>query len=572
MTPRPSEVERRPRFGLVALALTTFALAVPGGTALSAENGGEAPQILLQEIAGLWGLDFQHNFGKSGEMYMVETMVGGLVVFDYDLDGDQDVLFVDGGILPGYEGPAPKTRLFRNEGAGPEGLSFVDVTGRAGIDYSGYGCGAVSGDVDGDGDLDLYLTSFGANVFYRNQGDGTFEDATSTVGLADSSWSASAAFSDVDRDGDLDLYLVNYADFAIDNHKFCGDQETGIRGYCHPDSYNGVQDRFFRNRGDGTFVDETDAAGFGGEEEAGLGVVFGDVDGDGWPDLYVANDKDPNLLYLNKGDGTFEELGLLSGTAYDRNGLAEAGMGVEMADLDGDLKLDLFVTNFALETNGYYKNSGAGVFLDHRFAARLAEASLHKLAFGASVLDVELDGDLDLVVGNGHILPNAAELSPVKEYEMPNQLFENLGRGVFRERADIGMDEVRVTRGSAVGDLDLDGDQEILFINSNQVAEVYDNRSSGGRSVVFDLRSATGNTLAVDARVVLTIMDRDDESQQLRHARTASSYLSQSEVAIHFGVGSPRETARVVAEITWPEGGRTRLLDLPIGRRLLVVE
>ncbi len=437
--------------------------------------GGE---IRLREVADAWGLAFRHHHGGSGQRYMVETMVGGVVVFDYDTDGDSDAFFIDGGRLPGYQGEEPRSRLLRNDGtpAAGAGPRFADVTARAGIVVPSYGCGGAAGDVDNDGDLDLLVTAFGPDVLFTNRGDGTF--APSRAGVEDPRWNASAAFADADADGDLDLYVAAYVDFALDNHKFCG--APGERGYCHPDSYHGLVDRYYRNRGDGTFEDRTEAAGLGAAAEAGLGVVWSDLDDDGWPDLYVANDKDPNLLFRNRGDGTFEDVSLLSGAAYGLNGAAEAGMGVEAADLDGDLRTDLVVTNFALETNAYYWNAGNLVFIDRRFQSGLAEPSLRNLGFGVAAADLDHDRDLDLIVANGHILDNAAELSPVKEYAQRNQLMENLGAGRFRERTDAGLDVVRVSRGLATGDLDGDGDLDLVIVNSNQVAEVYENVGAGG--------------------------------------------------------------------------------------------
>ena len=422
-------------------------------------------EIRFREVASEWGLDFRHHHGGSGERYMLETMVGGVILFDYDYDGDVDIFFVDGGQLPGYEGEKARSILFRNDGQG----HFVDVTERAALELAVYGCGGTAGDVDGDGDLDLYLTAFGENALFRNQGDGTFQEVGRESGVADPLWSASAAFADVDRDGDLDLYVANYVDWGVDNNKFCGDRKTGVRGYCQPGIFNGLPDRLYRNRGDGIFVDDAQTAGFEGARNAGLGVAFADFDDDGWVDLYVANDLDPNFLFSNRGDGTFEDVSLLSGVAFSDTGQMEAGMGVELADLDGDGHIDIVVTNFALETNAFYKNIGDGLFIDNRFPSNIAESSLLFLTFGVVAVDVDHDRDLDLVLANGHILDNAEELSAVGTYAQQNQIMENLGGGRFRMRMDVGADEVRVSRGLAYGDLARDGDLDLVFNNSNQV-------------------------------------------------------------------------------------------------------
>ncbi|HVS15193.1 MAG TPA: CRTAC1 family protein [Thermoanaerobaculia bacterium] len=566
------------------------AAGVAFGVAL-ALGGGAGPADAapwFREVAAAWGLDVRHHHGGSGARYMAETMIGGVLLFDYDGDGDQDVLFVDGAPLPGYQGEQPRTRLMRNEGMleGADGAvapRFVDVTERAGIAFMGYGCGAVAGDYDGDGDQDVYVTAFGPNALYRNEGDGTFVEVGAAAGVADELWSASATFFDADRDGNLDLYVASYVDFALDHHVFCGDERAGIRGYCHPDVYQGLPDRFYRNRGDGTFEEAAHAAGFASASGAGLGVIAADFDGDGWPDLYVANDLDPNLLFHNRGDGTFEDVSLLSGTAYSHLGKPEAGMGVEAADLDGDGALDLLVTNFALETNAFYRNVGGMTFIDRRFPSRLAEPSMRVLGFGVAAQDFDHDGDLDLLVANGHILDNAEVLSNVKEYAQPNQLFANRGDGVF-DLVEDAISQVaegpagwRVSRGLATADLDGDGDLDAVVVSSNQVAEVYENVAAEGAWLQVDLVGAA----APGARGATTRATRDAIGARLewradaaapalvRERRSASSYLSQSALPVHFGLGG---VERGVLEVWWPSGRTLRLRSVPAIRRLLIVE
>jgi hypothetical protein len=533
--------------------------------ALALPAGGQT--LRFAEVAADWGLEFEHHTGATGERYMPETVVGGLALFDYDFDGDVDVLFVDGGTLVGSPPPDAGSRLFRNDGPG----SFVDVTGRAALQWPGYGSGVTAGDVDNDGDLDLYLTAVGRNLLLLNQGDGSFREVTEAAGAEDARWSASAAFADVDRDGDLDLYVTNYVDFRVENHKFCGNQETGLRGYCAPRMYNGELDRFFRNRGDGTFEDATAAAGLSGAVEAGLGVVFGDLDDDGWPDLYVANDADPNFFFHNRGDGTFEDHSLLSGTAFDENGRAEGGMGVDLGDVDGDGRLDIFVTNFEFESNALYRNVGSGLFSDQRFAFRLAESSLEHLAFGIDLADFDLDGDLDAIVANGHILDNASQFNELSSFEQPNQLFENLG-GVdgpvrFREETHSGLDSVRVSRGLASGDLDGDGDLEVAILNSGAAGELWENRSEVGAAgwLLVDLVGAASNRYGVGARVTL----ESGGQNQMREVRTASSYLSQSPITLHFGLG---ETVPESLSVSWPSGKRQVYPVAGVDRRLRLFE
>ena len=566
----------RPRAPLGAAA--TLAAFLGGAGALA---GGE---INFREVSAAWGLDFRHNAGISGRMYMVETMAGGVVLFDYDGDGDDDAFFVDGGILPGYDGPPPRSRLLRND-TGDGAPRFVDVTAKAEIDFDGYGTGGAAGDIDGDGDPDLYVTAFGSNELFLNLGDGSFRRVGAERGVDDPRWSASAAFGDVDLDGDLDLYVANYTDFSTTNHKFCGlGEEKGARrgdpggadqggqepsterGYCHPDMYNGVPDRLYRNDGRGFFDDATGGSGLDTVAEAGLGVVIGDLDGDPWPDIYIANDKDPNLLFRNLNGARFEDESLLSGTAYDRGGNAEAGMGVELADLDGDGRQDLVVTNFALETNAFYRSDGDGVFLDQRFPAGLAQPSLQYLAFGVNALDADLDGDLDLFVANGHIQPEAARIGEVGAYEQPNQLFENLGDGRFRERADAGFDTIRTSRGSALADLDLDGDLDIVVVNSNQLSEAYENRTTG-RWFALGLasRGSSGGPVAIGARIALAAGGRT----QVRETRAGSSYLSQSTVTAFFGLDGRERVEHLT--VRQPSAAIALVLrDLPADRRILL--
>ena len=496
---------------------------------------------------------------------MVETMGSGVVIFDYDDDGDEDVFFVDSSVLPGYEGATPQSRLLRNEPDRAGNPRFVDVTQQAGISVTTYGMGAIAGDVDSDGDLDLYVTGFGANQLFTNQGDGTFRDTTQAAGVGDPLFSASAAMADVDRDGDLDLYVVNYVNFDFDNNPICGNQAKGVRAYCHPDAFDGVADTFYRNRGDGTYVNATKEAGFGDAFGAGLGVTFSDFDGDGLTDVYVANDMMPNYLFRNQGDGTFEEMGLLAGVALNERGNPEASMGLAVGDLDGDGKPEIAATHLDTQTNAIYSYLDGWLFVDKRYRTKLAEPSVGKVGFGIGFLDLDQDGALDAVVANGHVIDNIHLIKPSRRFEQPNQIFRNRGNGIFDEVTEAGLGIVRSSRGLAAGDLDGDGDLDLVITNSNDLAEIYENRTEGGRSLIVDLRQATGSRHAIGARIEARVGDMHTR----RESHVGTSYLSQHALPIHLGLGDATGVDRLT--IDWPgDGHRTEIRGLPTDTRIRV--
>ncbi len=512
--------------------------------------------IRFEEVAVEIGVDFVHDHGGTGEFYMLETMGSGVAAFDYDKDGDDDLLFVQSGTLPIDRAADSGSRLYRNDGG-----TFVDVTARSRLTLPLYGMGATVGDVDGDGDPDLYVTAYGANRLLLNQGDGTFVDVTDAAGVGDPSWGASAAFADVEPDGDLDLYVTNYVDFTWDDNPICGLQARGLRSYCHPDVYEGLADRFYRNRGDGTFEDATEAAGFGGANGKGLGVVFGDIDRDGSVDLYVANDMTANFLFLNRGDGTFEESALVSGTAFDDRGDAEAGMGLELGDIDNNGFPDILVTHLDQQTNAVYSNTGTGLFVDRRYPSRIAEPSFHKVGFGIGLGDLDLDGLLDLVVANGHIIHNVDEWGTTTSFRQQNQALRNTGGGVYETVDDAGLDVILSSRGMAFTDLDDDGDLDLAISNSTARAEVYRNvsdRAGGWLRVAVD-----GASSGFGTEVELSSAG----SVQRRELRSASSYMSQSSDDAYFGF-APSAGPSVL--VRWADGFERRLVGAPRDRRLRV--
>jgi hypothetical protein len=520
--------------------------------------GGAVSQTpRLREASADWGLVHRHHHGGSGRLFMPETMGAGVVVFDYDGDGDPDVLFLDSGVLPGYRGEPPRTVLYRNEGGG----RFHDVPAAAGIVPTTYVMGGTAGDVDGDGDLDLYLSGFGPGQLFRNEGTGTFRDATAEAGVGRPGWGASAAFADPDGDGDLDLFVSQYVDFRLEENPPCGDAARGLRSYCHPDVFRGLPDHYYRNEGGGRFVAAEAEAGLGGDTGNGLGVVFADLDGDGHDDLYVANDMTPAFLHRNRG-GRFEEVGMLAGVALSDLGKPEAGMGVAVGDVDGNGWDDLFKTHLDLQANALYLNQGGLLFIDGRYTSKLAEPSLYLVGFGAELADLDHDADLDLLVANGHIIHNVEAYGTGATYRQRNQLFVNLGGGAFAEVRDGGPSEVRSSRGLATGDLDGDGDLDVVVTNNDDLAEVYENVSaSAGGWLQVDLAAASGNTAGIGASIELVVGD----ARQRRQVRTSASYLSQSALGAHFGLGS---AARVELLVRWPDGRRLRYRGVPASHRL----
>ncbi len=537
----------------------------------------ESPACGLVDVAAEAGLDFVHDRGTSPRKHLAETMGAGVAWLDYDGDGWQDLYVVQSGPFPPDGSAGAANRLYRNLGPGAGGVPrFEDVTGRAGVGDRGYGMGATPADVDGDGDLDLYVTNYGDDVFYRNRGDGTFEDATAAAGLATAGWSSSAAFADADLDGDLDLYVARYVLFPIDHDPFCGDPETGERRYCDPAMFEGANDVFYRNRGPGeglgTFEDATAAAGLSGANGRGLGVLFVDLDDDGAPDLYVANDETINFLFRNRsadGDGeaagAFEDLSLLSGTAVNADGKPEAGMGLLAADFDTDGDPDLAVTNFDVETNTYYENltesPGAMQFADRSAPNGFGVPSFNFLGFGIVPADLDGDGDLDVYVANGHIFERPGR--PEIGYAQRDQVLLGDGRGRFVElRCPVLEASPRVGRGLAAADADRDGDPDLAVSNNGGPLQL----------LASDLPGLAGGAIAVEAGVpgavvTLEVADGDGGSERrTRWVTAGDSYQSASAPTVLFALG-PGETARAV-EVRWPDGAVTRVAEPPAGRSL----
>ena len=491
------------------------------------------------------GLHFVHVNGGTGKFFLPEIMGPGVAVFDYDMDGDLDVYLLQGRPLTGA-GIASGNRLFRNELVPTGKLRFVDVTAQAGVGHTGYGMGAAVGDYDNDGYPDLYITNFGSNVLYRNNGDGTFTDVTKHAGVDDPRWSASAAFVDYDHDGRLDLFVSSYLNYNIALNKPCY-APTGELDYCNPSIYDGLPSRLFRNEGNGKFSDVTGSSGIGSAIGKALGVVCFDYDRDGWIDIYVANDGVPNYLWHNR-NGRFEEVALFSGVAYSADGKAQASMGVDAADAENSGIEHLFVTNLIHEGNNFYRNDGAGNFVDAILNSGMAPASRSVTGFGTRFFDYDHDSRLDLFVANGAVTIMDNQRGTPHPFRQPSQLFRNQGKNYV----EVLQFAPEVSRGAAFGDIDNDGDIDIVVTNNNGPARLWLNHAgSPSPSLQIRLVGVRSNRLGLGARVGIV---RPGKPTLWRRAQTGGSYLSASDSRIHFGSVDSSAVSEIIVE--WPGESR----------------
>jgi hypothetical protein len=476
-------------------------------------------------------------------------MSGGGLFLDYDNDGWQDILLVDGGSLtdPAINMRA-RHRLFRNRGNG----SFDDVTASSGITHREYGMGACAADYDNDGWTDVYLTAVGPNALYHNNAGKGFTDVTRTAGVAGAGiFSASCAFTDIDRDGDVDLFVVNYVDARVGNNIFCGDTSRKFRIYCHPLTFMPLHDVLYRNNGNGTFTDISKEAGILDRRGNGLGVVVGDYDDDGWPDVFVANDSTPNFLFHNEQGRSFKEVALVSGVSVASDGNPRAGMGTDFADYDNDGDLDLFVTNHELEAHTLFRNLGKALFEDATFPSGLGAATLPYVGFGAVLFDADNDADLDLGIVNGHVMNSPGHVRPGATEAQRKLLLRNTG-GRFTDvgrQSGPGFSVDKVGRALAAADIDNDGDVDLLVVNNGGTVDLLRNDGgNGNNAIVIGLIGTTSNRDAIGARVKVTA----GGVTQMREVKAGSSYLSQNDLRVHVGVGKATQIDRV--EVRWPNG------------------
>jgi hypothetical protein len=496
------------------------------------------------------GITFQHTDGSSGKYYIVETLASGVALFDFDLDGDLDIYFINGRPLPpSPEGNAAAANaLYRNDGNG----AFTDVTREKGVPGTGFGVGAAAADHDGDGDLDLYVCQFGPNVLYRNNGAGagwTFTEVTREAGCDDPRFSAAACFFDLDRDGDLDLYVTNYCVEDFSRSKPCS--TNGIATYCPPGQYPAEGHSLFRNRGDGTFEDITATSGVGALRGRGMGVVSEDFDGDGLADLYVANDTSDNFFLRNLGEGKFENIALTAGVALSANGDELGSMGIDVGDCNRDGKFDIIVTTFQKQLNALYVGMRKNFFVDIAMKQGLGETCLPMVSWGTKFADFDNDTWLDLFIANGHLEDQIDRFDQSSSYLQQNQYFKNLGGGVFKDVSNEvgpGLKEKLSSRGAAFGDIDNDGDIDIVVSNSRGRPSLLINEGGNTRSwIELELRGRK-NRFAIGATARVTT----GGVTQMATVRSGASYASQNDLRLHFGLGAA-ETAETI-EVRWPEG------------------
>jgi len=546
---------------LRGFAAFAAALQIPPETLLASPA---APGFRFVDVTSSAGIQFRHNSGAYGGKLLPETLGPGCAFLDYDSDGWQDILLVNGTDWPGHKRDRSTLKLHRNNRNG----TFSDVTRAAGLDIEMYGMGVAAGDYNNDGYPDLLITCVGQNRLFKNTGKGTFVDVTKSSGLGGrQALSTSAIWFDFDRDGLLDLFVCNYVKWSPEHDVFCS-LDGKNKSYCTPEAYRGETCWLFRNRGDGSFEDVTASSGVFDSSSKSLGVAMLDYDQDGWPDLLVANDTQPNKLYRNQRNGTFKDVAVDAGIAFSAEGKARAGMGVDVADFDNSGTPGVAITNFDNEMIGLYRVSN-GNFADVATQSGVGLPSKNTLGFGCVFLDADLDGALDLAVVNGHIDDTVRNVRGVG-YAQPPQLFLNNGKGIFHDvAAEIsgGFSQPKVGRGLAYGDFDRDGDLDLLMTTNHGPAYLYRNdQLAGNRSIRFRLVGTKSNRDGIGASLKIF----HNGSIQSRLVKGGSSYLSQSELPVTLGVGKQDKINRVV--IQWPSGRTEEYKDLTTGRAYECVE
>ncbi len=523
-------------------------------------------RIVLTDITRQTQITFRHTDGGSGERYIVETVSAGLALFDYDGDGDIDIYFLNGAPLKGTKAKkVPVNALYRNEG----NWKFTDVTEQSGLGDAGYGLGVAVGDYDNDADPDVYLNNYGPNVLYRNNGDGTFTDVTQQAGVDNGfQVGAGTCFLDMDKDGDLDLYVSNYLKFSYEQH--VTSMADGYRTYANPKNYPPLPDTLYRNNGDGTFTDVSQASGVGNHAGWGMGITCADYDNDGDTDVFVGNDVAENFLFQNDGRGHFEEVGLATGAAYKVDGSPSASMGVDCGDYDNDGWLDFFVTSYQQELAVLYRNLGDGVFEDVTMTTGAGAGTLPNVTWGNSFVDFDNDGDRDIFIACGHLQDNVDHYDDVTSYHQRNILLMNTGDGKFTDVSDESGDGMKVklsSRGAGFDDLDNDGDIDVVILNSRREPTILRNDSpSKGHWLQVRLRGVKTNRDGVGAHVTVTAGDLT----LLDEVHSGRGYQSHYGTRLHFGLGNRTSVDRI--EVRWIGGGVDVVQNVAVDQLLTITE
>ena len=535
-------------------------------------QGPQAPSpVTFTDITAQTRIDFRQAASVTSQKYLLESMGGGVGLFDYDNDGRLDLYFTNGarlddpmpkGAMPDKREPKFWNRLYHQKQDG----TFEDVTESAGVKGVGYSMGVAAGDYDSDGFCDLYVTAYGSNILYRNRGDGTFEDATKRARVTAGGWSTSAGWLDYDRDGRLDLLVARYADWDFEKGSlYCGDPRPGYRAYCHPDNFKGASNLLFHQKADGTFEDVSARTKIADPNGKGLGVAFADFDNDGWTDILVANDSVRQQLYRNNSDGEFEDVALMAGVGYDENGKTFAGMGIDARDYDNDGRPDIFITALSNETYPLYRNNGDGSFTYATNSTGVGQITLLYSGWGTHFVDADNDGWLDIFVAQGHVLDTVEKTSAYLTYKQMPLLMRNTGKGFVNVSATAGQPFTKpiAARGAAFGDLDNDGDTDIVVGVIEGSPVVLRNEGTRNHWLGVTLAGAKGNRQGLGAR--LTVTDGSNRKQAQEVTR-AGSYLSSNDPRLIFGIGATTSVKAV--EVRWP-GGRTQLITNPLPDRYL---
>ena len=535
-----------------------------------------APEVQFADVTQAFGIDFKHENSATSNKYLIETMGGGVALLDYDNDGRLDIFFTNGAKIddPMPSGKMPDksdrkfwNRLYHQNADG----TFTDVTEKAGLtgaQQNYYAMGVAVGDYDNDGFEDIYVTGYGGNTLYHNNGNGTFTDVTKTAGVGAGGWSASAGFFDYDNDGKLDIFVTRYLDWSFKTNRYCGEQKPGYRAYCHPDNYDGVTNILYHNNGDGTFTDVSQKAGIANPSGKGLGVTFADYDGDGFPDIFVANDSVQCFLYHNNGNGTFSEVGLLAGVGYNEDGKAFAGMGADFSDFDNDGRPDVVVTDLSNERYMLFRNNGDGTFRDVTNASGVGAATLAFSGWSTHLFDFDNDGWKDIFVAQGHVMDTIQLTSPNLKYMQPPLLLRNEGGHFKRVILGPAFQTEWAGRGAAFGDIDNDGDIDVVMSNVGQKATVLRN-DGGNRNNWLGITTIgkKSNRDGIGSRVKVVSVSG---LTQYFTVNTAVGYQSASDRRLIVGLGAD-STAKLV-EIRWPSGIVQRLENVKAGQMLKVTE